>query len=98
MLLIIFIDLQNFTEEMDKNWKQWDLETTAKLLEKRFPNSFVWVVRPSSYHQKTFSCFGNFAETNMFGVPDHRNTEYGAIPHLKALIDSGVRQGNPFIW
>lgn len=78
---------------MDKNWKQWDLETTARLLERRFPNSFVWVIRPSRYHQQTFSCYSNFAEANMFGVPDHRNTDYGAIHHVKALIDAGVRQG-----
>ncbi|EDO37583.1 predicted protein [Nematostella vectensis] len=71
---------------MDKNWRQWDLESTARLLARRFANSFVWVIRPSRYHKDTFSCYNNFTEGDMFGVPDHRNTEYGALRHLKALI------------
>ena len=80
---------------MDKNWKQWDLVTTAKLLDKRFPNSFVWVVRPSRYHMRTFSCYDNFVEANLFGVPDHRNTEFIALLHIEALLASGAKQGRP---
>ena len=76
----------------NKKWKQWNLESTAKILEKRFPNSFVWVVRPSRYHLNTFACYQNFVETNMFGVPDHRNPEYGALKHLRALLEAAVRK------
>ncbi|XP_048578789.1 mitochondrial protein C2orf69 homolog isoform X3 [Nematostella vectensis] len=85
-------DVQNYAEAMDKNWRQWDLESTARLLARRFANSFVWVIRPSRYHKDTFSCYNNFTEGDMFGVPDHRNTEYGALRHLKALINAGVKQ------
>lgn len=76
----------------NKKWKQWNLESAAKILEKRFPNSFVWVVRPSRYHLNTFACYQNFVETNMFGVPDHRNPEYGALKHLRALLEAAVRK------
>ena len=76
----------------NKKWKQWNLESTAKILEKRFPNSFVWVVRPSRYHLNTFACYQNFVETNMFGVPDHRNPEYGTLKHLRALLEAAVRK------
>ena len=77
----------------NNKWKQWNLEATAKILERRFPNSFVWVVRPSRYHLNTFACYQNFVETNMFGIPDHRNHDYGALYHLKALLESAVRRG-----
>ena len=76
-----------------KSWQMWDLEAVAAILEKRFPNSFIWVIRPSQYHLHTFSCFGNFVESSVFGVPDHRNNEYGALKHLQALLNNGVRRG-----
>ena len=28
----------------------------------------------------------------MFGVPDHRNPEYGALKHLRALLEATVRK------
>jgi len=86
--------VENMERHADNNkWKQWNLEATAKILERRFPNSFVWVVRPSRYHLNTFACYQNFVETNMFGIPDHRNHDYGALYHLKALLESAVRRG-----
>lgn len=90
-------DVQDCMENMEthahnKKWKQWNLESTAKILEKRFPNSFIWVVRPSRYHLNTFACYQNFVEADMFGVPDHRNHDYGALYHLRALLESAVKQ------
>lgn len=89
---------QDYEENMErhahnKKWKQWNLESTARILEKRFPYSFVWVVRPSWHHLNTFACYQNFVEANMFGVPDHRNHEYGALKHLRALLENAVKQG-----
>ena len=94
---VLTTNFQDYIENMErhsdnKKWKQWNLESTAKILEKRFPNSFVWVVRPSRYHLNTFACYQNFVETNMFGVPDHRNPEYGALKHLRALLEAAVRK------
>lgn len=76
----------------NKKWKQWSLESTAKILERRFPNSFVWVIRPSRYHQSTFACYHNFVEANLLGVPDHTNHDYGALFHLRALLESAVKK------
>ena len=28
----------------------------------------------------------------MFGVPDHRNPEYGALKHLRAVLEAAVRK------
>ena len=76
----------------NKAWSQWDLETTSKLLSKRFPNSFVWVAKSSRLHLGTYACYHNFVETSVFGVPDH-NANVGAISHLRWLLDSAVRKG-----
>lgn len=90
-------DVQDYEENMEshrdnKKWKQWSLESTAKILERRFPNSFVWVIRPSRYHQSTFACYHNFVEANLLGVPDHTNHDYGALFHLRALLESAVKK------
>lgn len=83
--------MENMEKHADnKKWKQWNLEATAKILETRFPNSFVWVVRPSRYHLNTFACYHNFVDANIFGVPDHRNLDYGALYHLRDLLNSAV--------
>lgn len=92
-----FLDFQDYEENMEshrdnKKWKQWSLESTAKILERRFPNSFVWVIRPSRYHQSTFACYHNFVEANLLGVPDHTNHDYGALFHLRALLESAVKK------
>ena len=97
VLMPDLVSFQDYVENMErhpdnKKWKQWNLESTARILEKRFPNSFVWAVRPSRYHLNTFACYQNFVDANMFGVPDHRNHDYGALYHLKALLESAVRQ------
>lgn len=97
-LMYGFIYFQDCVENMEthahnKKWKQWNLESTAKILEKRFPYSFIWVVRPSRYHLNTFACYQNFVEADVFGVPDHRNHDYGALYHLRALLESAVKQG-----
>ena len=85
--------MENMEKHVDnKKWKQWNLEATAKLLEKRFPNSFIWVVRPSRFHLSTFACYQNFVEVNMFGVPDHRNHSYGALKHLSSVLESAVKR------
>lgn len=92
-----FAHAQDYMENMEKHvdnkkWKQWNLEATAKLLERRYPNSFIWVVRPSRYHLSTFACYQNFVEVNMFGVPDHRNHSYGALKHLSSVLESAVKR------
>lgn len=76
----------------NKAWAQWDLESTSKLLSKRFPSSFIWVVKSSRLHLGTYACYNNFVETSVFGVPDH-NTNVAALPHLRWLLDSAVRKG-----
>lgn len=98
VLMSDLVYFQDYVENMErhahnKKWKQWNLESTARILEKRFPYSFVWVVRPSWYHLNTFACYQNFVDANMFGVPDHRNHEYGALYHLRALLEDSVKQG-----
>ena len=94
---ILFFFSQDYDENMKKHkankmWRQWNLEDTAKKLERRFPSSFVWVVRPGMYHDDTYSRFHNFVETDSLGVPDHRNSDDAALKHLRALLDSAVRR------
>ena len=95
---IIVFALQNYIEEMqchkeNKAWKEWDLESTARLLCRRFPKSFIWIVKANVMTLGTFACYSNFVETNMYGTPDHRNSPPAAVRHLKELLNSAVRKG-----
>jgi len=63
----------------------WNLEATAQLLQKQFPNHHIVVVRPSRIQIMTFSCYDNFCNCNHTGVPDHVIT-HGSLHHLEALL------------
>ncbi|XP_065053900.1 uncharacterized protein LOC135682791 [Rhopilema esculentum] len=90
-------DVQNYVEEMEKikenkAWSDWDLESTAQLLSKRFPKSFIWVVRSALYDRNTFACYSNFIEMDACGTPVFERADSTALSHLKCLLDSAVRK------
>ncbi|XP_067650059.1 mitochondrial protein C2orf69 homolog [Haliotis asinina] len=82
-------DVQDYPERMsshrdNKRYLQWNLESTAQILLKRFQDSAVFVIKPSSMHLNTFSVYSNFVETNAFGSPSHSHSPQAWI-HLKPL-------------
>ena len=62
----------------------WDLETTARIIQQKFPNSAVFVIKPSEMYLNTFSIYKNFLTFDEEGRPDF-SFFCGAISHLKAL-------------
>ena len=99
---MVSLIIQDYAENMgahrdNKAWMQYDLESTAKLLAKHFPSSFVWLVKSSRLHLGTYACYNNFVETSVHGVPDH-STNVGAVAHLRRLLDSAVRKGDIYIY
>ncbi|XP_041524254.1 UPF0565 protein C2orf69 homolog [Microtus oregoni] len=83
-------DVQNYHEVMTRHpenyqWENWSLENTAAILARRFPNSFIWVVKCSRMHLHKFSCYDNFVKSNMFGAPEH-DPDFGAFKHLYMLL------------
>ncbi len=93
------LSLQNYIEDMqrhkeNKAWKEWGLESTAQMIYKRFPKSFVWVVRPALLNNGTFACFTNFLQTDACGTPDFVRSDSTALLQLQHLLDSAVRKGN----
>ncbi|XP_003226132.2 mitochondrial protein C2orf69 homolog [Anolis carolinensis] len=83
-------DVQNYHEIMichpeNFQWEQWCLENIAAILGRRFPGSYIWVIKCSRMHLHKFSCYDNFVASNMFGAPEH-NADFGAFMHLHALL------------
>ncbi|MEE6516674.1 hypothetical protein FKM82_026345, partial [Ascaphus truei] len=66
-------------------WACWSLEDIAAVLSRRFPNSCIWIVKPSRMHLHKFSCYDHFVESNMFGAPKH-SVELGAFRQLHSLL------------
>ncbi|XP_068101320.1 mitochondrial protein C2orf69 homolog [Hyperolius riggenbachi] len=83
-------DVQNYRDVMSAHpenyrWKQWSFEDIASILSRRFPASYIWIVKPSRMHLHKFSCYDNFVESNMFGAPKH-STDLRAIRQLHSLL------------
>ncbi|XP_053134507.1 mitochondrial protein C2orf69 homolog [Hemicordylus capensis] len=83
-------DVQNYREVMvchaeNVQWERWCLENVAALLGRRFPGSYIWVIKCSRMHLHKFSCYDNFVASNMFGAPEH-SPDFGAFKHLHALL------------
>ncbi|KAF4799622.1 hypothetical protein TURU_053676 [Turdus rufiventris] len=71
-------------------WEHWSFENVATILARRFPNSFIWVIKCSRMHLHKFSCYDNFVTSNMFGAPEH-SADFGAFKHLHALLVNAFR-------
>ncbi|XP_062972272.1 mitochondrial protein C2orf69 homolog [Elgaria multicarinata webbii] len=83
-------DVQNYHEIMvchpeNFQWERWCLENVAAILGRRFPGSYIWVIKSSRMHLHKFSCYDNFVASNMFGAPEH-SIDFGAFKHLHALL------------
>ncbi|XP_070565019.1 mitochondrial protein C2orf69 homolog [Ptychodera flava] len=91
-------DVQDYAELMEQDshtrkWSKWNLEDTAILLSKRFPNSYIWVIRPARKFAGGFNCFDNFVEGDTIGTPVY-SKNLTAISHLKALLYNAVKYVN----
>lgn len=84
-------DVQDFKENMDKYfniaYKEWNLESTAQLLQSRFSESAVFVIKPSKMLLNTFSIFKNFLKFDEDGRPEF-SPDFGAFVHLAKLYKS----------
>ncbi|XP_078084780.1 mitochondrial protein C2orf69 homolog isoform X2 [Mustelus asterias] len=87
---------QNYHNEMIRHpenirWQQWSLEGVAALLFRRFPDCHIWIIKASRIHLHKFSCYDNFVQSNLFGVPEH-NSDSRAFKHLHALLTNAFKQ------
>ena len=71
-------------EEISR-WSPWCLENTCSLLQTKFPNSAIWIVRPSRMLRSLFSCFHHFVQSSLVGVPTY-SPAYGALPQIERLL------------
>ena len=84
--LCIFKDYKENMESHRDNhrYAAWNLESTAELVQKKYPKSLVSVIKPSEMHLRTFSVYSNFVEFDALGV-HYLGPEKGSWSHLKAL-------------
>ncbi|KAL4719932.1 hypothetical protein ACJJTC_005357, partial [Scirpophaga incertulas] len=85
-------DVQDYPEEMqmhrdNRHYLTWNLENTARILGRQFPDKHIIVVRPSRIEYKSISCYDNFVPSSNTGVPDHTPT-HNALLHLERLLQS----------
>ncbi|XP_042911358.2 mitochondrial protein C2orf69 homolog [Parasteatoda tepidariorum] len=83
-------DMQDYKENMlahrdNKYYSDWDLETTATILNRHFPDYVVLIIKPSKMALKTFSCYDNFMTTNNFGAPSY-SSDLDSLKHLNLLL------------
>lgn len=88
-------DIQDFTENMlshrdNRNYIQWNLESTSKLLQNSFVDSHIIAIRPARMEFKTFSCYENFLPCSKCGVPEHTFIHHG-LEHLELIILNASR-------
>ena len=48
-------------------WKDFSLEDTCFLLQRKFPCAAVWLIRPSNVLRDIFGCFHNFVKCSIVG-------------------------------
>ncbi|KAF3426301.1 hypothetical protein E2986_08495 [Frieseomelitta varia] len=87
-------DIQDIQENMEhtdsKQYVEWSLENTAKMLTISFPKKHILLIRPSRI-LGTLSCFDNFVPSKEYGIPLFCPT-HNALKHLQELIKSSLKQ------
>ncbi|RWS14591.1 UPF0565 protein C2orf69-like isoform X2 [Dinothrombium tinctorium] len=91
----IQVQVQDYEENMvkskaNKNYIMWSLENTACTLHEKFIDHSIFIVRPSTINNETFSCYHNFVEGNKKGVPAHKYN-LNCIRHLKSLMEASFQ-------
>lgn len=84
------VKMESQYEEISQ-WKPWCLENTLSLLQHRFPGSAIWIVRPCRMLRYLFSCFHNFVQSSIVGIPTYSHG-YGALPHIELLLLDAIHQ------
>lgn len=74
-------------------YAKWDLESTAILLQSKFANSSVFVIKPSEMLLNTFSIYRNFLSFDEDGRPEFM-PNYGAIVHLAELYKNAQKKAS----
>lgn len=69
---------------------QWNLESTARIIARRFPNSLVMIVKPKEMFLRTFSVYSNFLKFSDTGIPE-LNPENNSLKHLYKLHNNVVK-------
>lgn len=81
----------------NQRYAQWDVESSAALLLRRFPRSHIWVVKATRMELGTFSIYCNFVEWKLIadgaGGPFHHPGQR-SWHHLQQLMDSAVNKMN----
>ncbi|XP_041365821.1 UPF0565 protein C2orf69 homolog isoform X2 [Gigantopelta aegis] len=72
---------------VNKRYSQWNLEETCRILQKRFRQSAIFVIKATKMHLNTFSVYSNFVESNDFGCPTHQ-PGFGSWRQLKTMYDN----------
>ena len=65
-------------------WKRWSLENTHSLLQKKFPDSAIFIIQPTIFLKGQFSCYHNFVNSSIVGKTDQINnrlvtTDFGVL-------------------
>jgi len=69
---------------------EWNLENTAHLMAKRFPESLIMVVKPKEMFLNTFSIYSNFVEFSETYVPIMKHDD-GGLLHLVKLHENVLK-------
>ena len=77
-------DVQNFKDEMTE-WNEWSLEDTARLLNNKFGNNHLLIIRPKRMMDNIYSVFSNFINCDKSGNPQFVPNN-NALNHLNLLI------------
>ncbi|XP_063422299.1 mitochondrial protein C2orf69 homolog [Mytilus trossulus] len=89
-------DVQNYPEIMSQHrtnnlYLHWNLESTARILAKRFEDSLIIVIKPKEMLLNTFSIYSNFVEFDQDGIPMlFTYTNSNGLTHLSKLYSKAL--------
>lgn len=72
-------------------WSEWCLENTCSLLQQKFHDAAIWIIRPCRMLRNLYSAYHHFVASSITGVPFY-SSNHGAILHLHTLLTDAVEK------
>lgn len=73
--------------QINEKYSRWHYHYVLEILQKKFTESHILVIKPSRMHRQMYSCYDHFLHCDTYGNPDYKDNDSNcAIDHLEAII------------
>ncbi|RDD40044.1 UPF0565 protein C2orf69-like protein [Trichoplax sp. H2] len=80
--------------QINKKYSHWHYHHVLEIIQKKFADSHILIIKPSRMHGQMYSCYDHFLHCDAYGNPDYNKPSDYAIDHLETIILNTIKEVN----